>query len=134
MPSMVLAGLKVPGSLELFTTEHILPNKPEGDSGAGGPPKTLKRERDYGKLVGNLTLLEKPINIVAGGRDFYTAKQAEAQEQLLTCSLRRLPIADKHIHLADQRSAGGIPLRECIPLKSGTQCSSLRRKTPGRRR
>lgn len=31
---------------------------------------------DYKNRLGNLTLLEKPINIVAGN-DFYTAKQVE---------------------------------------------------------
>ena len=72
--------LKVPGSLEPFTNleiEHILPNKPEDDlcnKWANENPGVAYD--DYKNRLGNLTLLEKPINIVAGN-DFYTAKQVE---------------------------------------------------------
>ena len=77
---MAFSGLKTPGSLEPFTNleiEHILPNKPEADlrsKWATENPGTAYD--DYKSRLGNLTLLEKPINIVAGN-DFYTAKQAE---------------------------------------------------------
>ena len=77
---MAFSGLKVPGSLEPFTNleiEHILPNKPEDvlrTRWATENPGTVYD--DYKNRLGNLTLLEKPINIVAGN-DFYTAKQAE---------------------------------------------------------
>ena len=77
---MAFSGLKVPGSLEPFTNleiEHILPNKPEDDLRAKwtteNPGMTYD---DYKNRLGNLTLLEKPINIVAGN-DFYAAKQVE---------------------------------------------------------
>jgi hypothetical protein len=77
---MAFSGLKVPGSLEPFTNleiEHILPNKPEDDLRAkwttDNPGVVYD---DYKNRLGNLTLLEKPINIVAGN-DFYTAKQVE---------------------------------------------------------
>ncbi len=77
---MAFSGLKVPGSLEPFTNleiEHILPNKPEDDLrtkwGTENPGMVYD---DYKNRLGNLTLLEKPINIVAGN-DFYTAKQVE---------------------------------------------------------
>ena len=77
---MAFSGLKVPGSLEPFTNleiEHILPNKPEDDLrskwATENPGMTYD---DYKNRLGNLTLLEKPINIVAGN-DFYTAKQVE---------------------------------------------------------
>jgi len=77
---MAFSGLKVPGSLEPFTNleiEHILPNKPEDDLRAkwttDNPGMVYD---DYKNRLGNLTLLEKPINIVAGN-DFYTDKQAE---------------------------------------------------------
>ncbi len=77
---MAFSGLKVPGSLEPFTNleiEHILPNKPDDDlrnKWANENPGMVYD--DYKNRLGNLTLLEKPINIVAGN-DFYTAKQSE---------------------------------------------------------
>lgn len=77
---MAFSGLKVPGSLEPFTNleiEHILPNKPEDDlRGKWATENPGMVYDDYKNRLGNLTLLEKPINIVAGN-DFYTAKQSE---------------------------------------------------------
>ncbi len=77
---MAYGGLKSPGSLEPFTKleiEHILPNNPTAElltKWATENPNTTYD--DYKNRLGNLTLLEKPINIVAGN-DFYSAKQAE---------------------------------------------------------
>ena len=72
--------MKVPGSLEPFTNleiEHILPNKPENDLRAKWVTENPGMVcDDYKDRLGNLTLLEKPINIVAGN-DFYKAKQVE---------------------------------------------------------
>ena len=77
---MAFSGLKLPGILEPFTNleiEHILPNKPEGDlSGKWATENPGMVYDDYKNRLGNLTLLEKPINIVAGN-DFYTEKKAE---------------------------------------------------------
>jgi hypothetical protein len=77
---MAFSGLKTPGSLEPFTNleiEHILPNKPEDDlRGKWATENPGLAYDDYKNRLGNLTLLEKPINIVAGN-DFYTAKQVE---------------------------------------------------------
>ena len=77
---MAFSGLRVPGSLEPFTNleiEHILPNKPEeGLRGKWATENLGMDYDDYKNRLGNLTLLEKPINIVAGN-DFYTAKQVE---------------------------------------------------------
>lgn len=77
---MAFSGLKVSGSLEPFTNleiEHILPNKPEDDlRGKWATENPGMVYDDYKNRLGNLTLLEKPINIVAGN-DFYTAKQSE---------------------------------------------------------
>lgn len=77
---MAFSGLKVPGSLEPFTKleiEHILPVSPSPDLSAKwqleNPDATYD---DYKNRLGNLTLLEKPINIVASN-DFYIAKQVE---------------------------------------------------------
>lgn len=77
---MAFSGWKTPGSLEPFTNleiEHILPNKPEEDLRAKWTTENPGMDYDdYKNRLGNLTLLEKPINIVAGN-DFYTAKQVE---------------------------------------------------------
>lgn len=77
---MAFSGLKTPGSLEPFTKleiEHILPDNPKAElraTWAAENPHAVYD--DYKNRLGNLTLLEKPINIVAGN-DFYTVKQAE---------------------------------------------------------
>ena len=77
---MAFSGLKTPCSLEPFTKleiEHILPDNPKAElraTWAAENPNAVYD--DYKNRLGNLTLLEKPINIVAGN-DFYKAKQAE---------------------------------------------------------
>jgi hypothetical protein len=77
---MAFSGLKTPGSLEPFTKleiEHILPDNPKAElraTWAAENPNAVYD--DYKNRLGNLTLLEKPINIVAGN-DFYAAKQIE---------------------------------------------------------
>lgn len=92
---MAFIGVKVPGSLEPFTNleiEHILPNKPEDDLRANWAidnPEMLYD--DYKNRLGNLTLLEKPINVVAGN-DFYEDKKTEYRKSgnYLTRSLVEL--------------------------------------------
>lgn len=92
---MAFSGLKTAGSLEPFTNleiEHILPNKPEADlRGKWATENSGTAYDDYKNRLGNLTLLEKPINIVAGN-DFYTAKQVEYRKSgnYLTRSLVEL--------------------------------------------
>lgn len=77
---MAFSGLKLPGILEPYTNleiEHILPDTPTPElcaKWAAENPGAIYEE--YKNRLGNLTLLEKPINIVAGN-DFYAAKQAE---------------------------------------------------------
>ncbi|TDF53379.1 DUF262 domain-containing protein, partial [Cupriavidus sp. L7L] len=92
---MAFSGLKAPGSLEPFTKleiEHILPDNPTSELrakwAAENPNATYD---DYKNRLGNLTLLEKPINIVAGN-DFYVAKQPEYRKSgnYLTRSLVEL--------------------------------------------
>lgn len=77
---MAFSGLKTPGSLEPFIKleiEHILPDNPKAELRATWSAENPNAVYDdYKNRLGNLTLLEKPINIVAGN-DFYTAKQAE---------------------------------------------------------
>lgn len=77
---LAFSGVKTPGSLEPYTTleiEHILPDTPTAElrmAWATENPNALYD--DYKTRLGNLTLLEKPINIVASN-DFYVKKQEE---------------------------------------------------------
>ena len=88
-------GVKSPGSLEPYTSieiEHILPDTPTAElrqKWATENPTAVYD--DYKNRLGNLTLLEKPINIVAGN-DFYAEKQAEYRKSsnYLTRSLVEL--------------------------------------------
>lgn len=77
---MAFSGLKTPGSLEPYIKleiEHILPDNPKAELRATWAAENPNADYDdYKNRLGNLTLLEKPINIVAGN-DFYTAKQVE---------------------------------------------------------
>lgn len=77
---MAFSGLKVPGSLEPFTKleiEHILPDNPTAELHATWTAENPNATYDdYKNRLGNLTLLEKPINIVASN-DFYASKQVE---------------------------------------------------------
>jgi hypothetical protein len=92
---MAFSGLKTPSSLEPFTKleiEHILPNNPTPELRATWLAANPNAGYDdYKNRLGNLTLLEKPINIVAGN-DFYTAKQDEYRKSgnYLTRSLVEL--------------------------------------------
>lgn len=55
-----------------FEVEHVLPNNPSADLKAGfDKPNEYDR---YKALIGNLTLLEKPIN-ASLGRDYFAVKQ-----------------------------------------------------------
>jgi len=77
---MAFIGLKTPGSLEPFTKleiEHILPDNPKVELRATWAAENANvLYDDYKNRLGNLTLLEKPINIVAGN-GFYPAKRIE---------------------------------------------------------
>ncbi|HEY5131436.1 MAG TPA: HNH endonuclease family protein [Bradyrhizobium sp.] len=77
---MAFKGMTAPGALGEFTTleiEHILPNTPESELresfAAANPGKIYD---DYKTRLGNLTMLEKPINIVAGN-GFFADKKPE---------------------------------------------------------
>lgn len=92
---MAFSGIKIPGSLESYTNleiEHILPDNPAPELRAkwtAENPNALYDE--YKNRLGNLTMLEKPINIVASN-DFYMAKQDEYRKSgnYLTRSLVEL--------------------------------------------
>lgn len=92
---MAYKGLSHPGSLDEYTVleiEHILPNTPNTELLADFKEKN--KDKDYSSYkvkLGNLTLLEKPINIVAG-RDFFKDKKDEYKKckNYLTSSLVEL--------------------------------------------
>ena len=92
---MAFNGLKVSGWLEPFTNleiEHILPNKPDADlREIWATENAGLLYDDYKNRLGNLTLLEKPINIVAGN-NFYAIKKLEYAKSgnYLTRSLIKL--------------------------------------------
>lgn len=82
---MAFKGLKTPGNLDEYTVleiEHILPNNPEeeliSDFMENNPGKDYE---EYKLKLGNLTLLEKPINIVAG-RNFFSLKLNEYKNSM----------------------------------------------------
>ena len=77
---MAYKGLKTAGSLQDYTVldiEHILPNTPDDSLRSDFAQKNPGKEYDlYKTRLGNLTLLEKPINIVASN-NFFADKCAE---------------------------------------------------------
>ena len=95
---MAFKGVKERDSLQQYTNleiEHILPQSPKGELrvrwDVENPDKIYD---DYKNLLGNLTLLEKPLNIVAGN-DFYDLKLVEYRKSgnYLTRSLAELIIS-----------------------------------------
>jgi hypothetical protein len=77
---MAYRGLRTPGSLSEYSVleiEHILPVNPNADLRAAFFEANPKLSYDDYKIkLGNLTLLEKPINIVASN-NFFDAKKVE---------------------------------------------------------
>lgn len=76
-------GFLIPKSLDNFTKyeiEHILPNNPEdelkNEFSLDENGKEIYNYDDYKVKLGNLTLLEKPLNIIAG-RKFFDEKTPE---------------------------------------------------------
>ena len=95
--NMAYKGLSVPDNLNDYTNleiEHILPNNPNQKLLVDFMEHENNKDKDYNQYkvkLGNLTLLEKPINIVAG-RDFFTDKKAQYKmsKYYLTSSLDEL--------------------------------------------
>ncbi|WP_323815676.1 DUF262 domain-containing protein [Cellvibrio sp. NN19] len=102
---MAFSGIKTAGSLEPFTKleiEHILPNTPSPElraTWAADNPNLVYE--DYKNRLGNLTLLEKPINIIAGN-DFYSTKQNEYKKcgNYLTRSLVELTVVGQNTSIS----------------------------------
>ena len=71
---MPMRGTKIPGSLKEYTVleiEHILPNSPKADLKADFVNNNPGIDYEICKTkLGNLTLLQKPLNIVAGNSWF----------------------------------------------------------------
>lgn len=98
---MAFKGMSAPGSLSEFTSleiEHILPNTPEPELRQSFAAANPGRGYDEYKVrLGNLTLLEKPINIVAGN-GFFDEKKAEYAKSgsYLTRSIAALSAVGKN--------------------------------------
>lgn len=95
--NMAYKGLANPDNLNDYTNleiEHILPNTPNDELLNAFNSHVNNTDKDYNQYkvkLGNLTLLEKPINIVAG-RDFFKDKkdQYKMSKYYLTSSLNEL--------------------------------------------
>ncbi len=89
---------------------------------------------DFKNRLGNLTLLEKPINIVAGN-DFYTAKQVEYGKSgnYLTRSLVALTDVGQNTSISRiNAKLEAFPRGMQQASKSGTRCLSPWRRMSGR--
>jgi Protein of unknown function (DUF1524) len=97
---MSYKGIKVPGPLGEYMVadiEHILPNNPEMSLRKAFADASPDAKYDECKIrLGNLTLLEKPINVVASN-DFFVAKKAEylKSKYYLTSSIAQLNTVGK---------------------------------------
>jgi hypothetical protein len=92
---MAYRGLRVAGPLAEYNgaeIEHILPNTPETDLRDDFVARNPEADYDaYKNKLGNLTLLEKPINIVASNKFFDAKKEKYTQcKYYLTSSIARL--------------------------------------------
>jgi len=97
---MEYQGVKKPSTLDYYLNleiEHILPQNPEKElkeNFEGFDKKTNKAIYDYDDFknkLGNLTLLEKPINIVAGRKFFGDKKlQYKKSKNYLTASIAQI--------------------------------------------
>jgi hypothetical protein len=86
------------GNFMPLEIEHILPNTPDAALREWFEAETPGTQYDsYRNRLGNLTLLEKPINIVAGN-DFFARKQEEYRKcgNYLTKSLTGLIAVGKN--------------------------------------
>jgi hypothetical protein len=92
---MAYKGLRVPGPLSEYKgveIEHILPNTPKPDLRAGFTEQNPDANYDeYKNKLGNLTSLEKPLNIVASNGFFAAKRPTYAQcKYYLTSSITGL--------------------------------------------
>ena len=91
---MSYKGLSEPGNLDEYTSlqiEHILPNNPANDLRQHFMEENEDKNYDeYKQKLGNLTLIEKPLNIVAG-RNFFEKKKEQylKSKNYLTSSIAK---------------------------------------------
>jgi len=94
---MAYKGIKIPGAIDEYTVldiEHILPNNPNSDLRNDFINNNPGADYDeYKNRLGNLTLLEKPINIVVSN-DFFLKKCDEYKKSkyYLTSSIAELTV------------------------------------------
>ncbi|MDE3037520.1 MAG: HNH endonuclease, partial [Pseudomonadota bacterium] len=98
---MAYKGLRESGSLEDYAKleiEHILPDNPKAELRAEFAAQNPQANYDeYKNKLGNLTLLEKPINIVASNDFFADKKQEYAKcKSYLTSSIAGLTEVGKN--------------------------------------
>ena len=128
---MAYKGVTAPGSLDDYMPleiEHILPNNPESELRqsftASNPGANYD---DYKNRLGNFTLLEKPINIVASN-GFFEAKKTEYKKckHYLTSSIAELTVVGKNssinrinekLKAFDQWSAANIDQRQVMLIE-----------------
>lgn len=102
---MAYKGLNKPGSLDEYTTleiEHILPSRPENELRTKFTNDNPSKDYDeYKNRLGNLTLLEKPINIVASN-DFFNEKCNEytKSKYYLTSSIVELTVVGNNTSIS----------------------------------
>lgn len=102
---MAYKGLRDPGPLGDYTTleiEHILPNKPKTDLHEAFTRSSPGAVYNDCKIrLGNLTLLEKTINIVAGN-GFFTEKALEYKKSkyYLTSSIAELAVVGRNTSIS----------------------------------
>jgi hypothetical protein len=98
---MAYAGVTTPGSLNDYMSleiEHILPNNPESELRESFATNNPNADYDECKnRLGNFTLLEKPINIVASN-GYFDAKKPEYKKckHYLTSSIVELNVVGKN--------------------------------------
>lgn len=98
---MAYKGVATPGSLDdymVLEMEHILPNTPEPELRQSFMAGNPGAQYDECKIkLGNFTLLEKPINIVASNH-FFEKKKAEYKKckHYLTSSIAELNVVGKN--------------------------------------
>lgn len=128
---MAYKGVTTPGPLDYYMElemEHILPNTPEPELRQSFA--TSNRDADYDEYknkLGNFTLLEKPINIVASN-SFFGAKKVEYTKckHYLTSSIAELTVVGKNssinrinekLKAFDNWTAASIDQRQAILIE-----------------
>ena len=137
---MAFSGIKTAGTLEPFMKleiEHILPNNPTPSLRANWVAENPNADYDdYKDRLGNLTLLEKPINIVASNY-FYADKRDEYHKSgnYLTRSLVEFADVGRNTSISRiNEKLKAFSLGMSVRSRNGTKCWLRWRVMFGRRR